>query len=224
MEKLDPKDYDTLTKLIVERELKPTSCCVDVGCHSGEILDMMLETAKDGNFYCFEPIPDLASGLRGKYPRPNVHIFEMALSDKIGSASFNYVTSNPGYSGILKRHYDRPHEADRKINVELNTLDNIMGSTQVDFIKIDVEGAELQVLRGAKQTIARDRPLIVFEHGLGAADCYETTPEMIIDLLVNELGMEIYGLHDFIEGHTHLERDSFCNQFYTGAHYYFLAK
>ena len=55
-QEISPTDYDALTREIIRRELKPDSTCVDVGCHSGEILDMMLEAAPRGEFYCFEPI------------------------------------------------------------------------------------------------------------------------------------------------------------------------
>ena len=61
----------------------------------------------------------------------------------------------------------------------------------IHFMKIDVEGAELQVLRGAIQTILKYKPVIVFEHGLGAADHYGTKPEDIYDFLVSECGLSI---------------------------------
>ncbi len=44
------------------------------------------------------------------------------------------------------------------------------------LIKVDVEGAEMLVLRGAQRTIARHRPSILFEHGIGAADRYGSGP------------------------------------------------
>ena len=218
----NPKDYDALTECIIRRDLRRDSCCIDVGCHSGEILDMMLSVAKDGKFYCFEPIPHLAAGLRVQYPGSNFHIFEIALSDKIGSATFNYVKSNPGYSGLLKRRYDNPSEIDEEITVKTDTLDNVIGEAHVDFIKIDVEGAEMQVLRGARELIKRERPIIVFEHGLGASDIYGTTPEMVFDLLSDELGMQLYHLHEYIEAGDCLDKALFCKSYYTGEHYYFM--
>ena len=62
------------------------------------------------------------------------------------------------------------------------------------FVKIDVEGAEEEVLLGALETLRRHRPLVAFEHGLGSADVYGTTPDRIHDLLCGQLGYEIYGL------------------------------
>jgi hypothetical protein len=53
------------------------------------------------------------------------------------------------------------------------------------MIKIDVEGAELLLIRGARETIAKNKPVIVFEHGLGGADSYGHTPEQVFDLLID---------------------------------------
>jgi Methyltransferase FkbM domain len=62
------------------------------------------------------------------------------------------------------------------------------------FVKIDVEGAEQQMLRGAVETLRAHRPVIAFEHGLGSADHYGTTPEALHRLLAGELAYEIRGL------------------------------
>lgn len=224
LDAISPIDYDALTREIIKRELKPDSTCVDVGCHSGEILDMMLDLAPAGEFFCFEPIPDLASRLREKYRLQNVHIHELALSERSGQAEFNYVLSNPGYSGLIKRRYDRPDEVDKSITVNTDTLDNVLRGKNIDFMKIDVEGAELQVLRGAASTLANAKPLIVFEHGFGAADCYGTTPDMIWSFLVADLHYSIYCLHDWLQDGRALKLDQFNSHYQSGAHYYFLAR
>lgn len=62
-----------------------------------------------------------------------------------------------------------------------------------------------------------------FEHGPGAADCYGTTPEAIFALLSEDCGLHIYCLHDFLDGQGSLQKSQFCEYFYSGAHYYFLA-
>ncbi|MEZ4983026.1 MAG: FkbM family methyltransferase [Saprospiraceae bacterium] len=66
--------------------------------------------------------------------------------------TFNYVVSNPAYSGLQKRRYDRPNEIDEKIEVETDLLDNVLAEdTRIDFMKIDVEGGEFFVLKGAQK-------------------------------------------------------------------------
>ena len=99
----------------------------------------------------------------------------------------------------------------------------IKDSDRIALIKIDVEGAELEVLEGGKSVISRDKPLVIFEHGLGAADCYGTTPEDIYDLLYDECGLEVSLLDDWLQGLPYLTRAAFCDQFYGRKNYYFLA-
>jgi len=216
--------YDTLTDLVFKKVLKHDSKCVDIGCHTGTILQMMMKYSQNGTFYCFEPIPHLYKDLKNKYcHHQNILIYDIALSDIAGESTFNYVITNPAYSGLIKRRYDRPNEEDTKINVKTDLLDRLLLNTCIDLIKIDVEGAELQVLRGAKEVIKRDKPYVIFEHGLGAADYYETTPEDIYDLLNDYCGLCLNPLDQYLKNNKPLLKNEFCEQFYKGLNSYFLA-
>lgn len=216
--------YDHLTAEVIRKVLRRGSCSIDVGCHKGDILKLMLKAAPAGYCYAFEPLPDFCAGLRQKFTRPGIEIHEIALSDADGEAEFNHVVSNPGYSGFRKRRYDRPTETDTRIRVRMRRLDDIVDpQRKVDFIKIDVEGAELQVLRGATAMLQRDHPVVVFEHGLGAADCYGTRPEDVHALLVGQCGMQIWTMDAWLRGAAPLSQAAFCEQFDQRLNYYFLA-
>jgi len=63
-------------------------------------------------------------------------------------------------------------------------LDNILpADTKIELIKIDVEGDELLVQEGAINTITRNKPVIIFEHGLGASESNDATPTKLYNLL-----------------------------------------
>ncbi len=62
------------------------------------------------------------------------------------------------------------------------------------MIKIDVEGAEREVLEGAIETIVRYKPTVVFEHGKGAAPHYATGPRDVYALLCAQAGLRIFDL------------------------------
>lgn len=59
--------YDRLTKRIIKNSLKYNSNCIDIGCHKGQILDVMIQYAPAGKHYAFEPIPYLFDELQIKY-------------------------------------------------------------------------------------------------------------------------------------------------------------
>jgi FkbM family methyltransferase len=185
---------------------------------------MMAKYAPSGKFYAFEPLPHLFEYLKKNFGHNrDISLFNIALSDSAGESSFNHVISNPGYSGLVKRRYDRPDEQDTRITVRTDLLDSLIGDARIDLIKIDVEGAELQVLRGGKETIKRNKPFIIFEHGLGGADCYGTTPEDVYDLLCDFCGLKLTLLNRYLRNREPLSRSEFCEQFHRGLNYYFLA-
>lgn len=216
--------YDQQTAAVMQRVLERGSNCIDVGCHVGAILDQMLRFAPDGRHHAFEPLPHLYQGLEAKY-RGNDHVrlHDVALAKEPGETTFQHVVSNPGYSGILRRRYDRPHEEVVEIRVKLARLDDLVPvDTPIRLVKVDVEGAEMGVFKGGMELLARCRPYVVFEHGLGAADFYGTRPEQVHDLFTG-LGMKVSTMSDWLAGRAPLSRAVMAEQFDRGVNYYFMA-
>jgi FkbM family methyltransferase len=204
-------------ELLIGWWLRPDSNCIDVGANEGRFLSHMATRAPDGHHFAFEPIPDLAEQLRTAFPDVDVHC--AALYDEPGESEFVLVPELPGYSGLRERSYPKQLET-RRIKVKLERLDDVLPEDYIPrMIKIDVEGAELQVLRGALRTLRQHRPLIVFEHGLGAADRYETTPEAMHELLTSEAGLRVYDM----DAAGPLTREQFVELFNGGARWNFVA-
>jgi FkbM family methyltransferase len=216
--------YDLLTKKIIAKKCGPASNCIDVGAHRGEVFDHFLKYCSSGQHFAFEPIPELFTYLKEKYrQRSNCHIYDLALSDKTGNVAFNHVISNPAYSGIKKRKYDRKHEVDESIMVQCDQLDHIIPEGMpVHFMKIDVEGGEMQVLEGASRILCDSHPIIVFEFGVGGSDVYGTTPEKIYSFF-HFYGYGVYLLEDFLNGKGPLGLDGLRDQFHNERNYYFVA-
>ena len=79
-------------------------------------------------------------------------------------------------------------------------------------------------MRGGTATLRRSRPFIVFEHGLGASDCYGTRPEHVYDLMADcRLRISLMGNWLESEGEKVLSRTAFVEQFDKDLNYYFLA-
>ncbi|HPW65549.1 MAG TPA: FkbM family methyltransferase [Salinivirgaceae bacterium] len=216
--------YDRLTKKILKKHLKRDSNCIDVGCHKGEILDLMLCYAPDGKHYAFEPIPYLFNNLKTKYKNKKVEIFPYALSDNSGESTFQLVKNAPAYSGIKKRRYDISNPDIEEIKVTLKTLDEIIpADEQIHLIKIDVEGGEFGVLKGAKDLLKKNKPTIIFECGKGGSDYYGTTPNDLYDFISNEIGLKIYTLQSFVKNKQPIDKAGFERYFNTNKEYYFIA-
>jgi FkbM family methyltransferase len=215
--------YDSYTLKILNKILKTNSNCVDIGCHKGEILDTILTFSPSGKHFAFEPIPYLFDFLKEKYKSGNIVLYNVALFDTSGTTSFQHVLNAPAYSGIRKRKYaTRDVEID-ELKVQTDLLDNIIPETDmIDFIKIDVEGAEFGVLKGSIKTVKRCKPFIIFEFGLGAADYYESKPEECYALISGEFGMRVSTLKGFLKGSAALTLDQFCGLYQTGKEYYFI--
>jgi FkbM family methyltransferase len=216
-------EYDRLTKLVIKKVLNSDSNAVDIGCHKGEILADILKYAPQGMHYGFEPIPSFYNDLKLEF-KNRATIYPYALSDKSGDTIFNYVKNAPAYSGINKRKYAIDNPEIEEIKVELKKLDDLITEDiKIKFIKIDVEGAELGVLRGAKEILKRDKPLVIFECGLGASDYYNTDPNDIYELLVSEVGLNIYTIKGWLDNSNSLSNTDFLKCYKTNCEYYFIA-
>jgi FkbM family methyltransferase len=216
--------YDIQTIAVMKRVLASDSNCIDVGCHQGAILRHMLRLAPRGTLLAFEPIPAMCEVLKRTFGnRSNVRIYQIALSDRAVTTSFHHVVSRPGFSGLHRRDNDREQIAE--ISVETELLDALVPAVlPIRFIKVDVEGAELQVLRGGVETIRMNRPVIVFEHGLGGADYFGTKPEDIYDLLVGQCQLKLFLMADWLaNGAPALSREAFREEFFSRRNYYFMA-
>ena len=216
--------YDRLTRVIMKKYLKKNHNCIDIGCHKGEILDIMLKYSPNGNHYGFEPIPYLFNDLEIKY-KNIAKIFPFALSYATGETNFHLVKNAPAYSGIEKRRYDISNPEIEEIKVQLEMLDNIIPSNEkIHFIKIDVEGGEFGVLRGAEKLLKKNKPIILFESGKGASDYYGTKPLDLYNFISKEIGLKIYTLDSFIKNKEAINETLFEDYFNTNKEYYFIAQ
>lgn len=156
-----PYDYE----LAMLRFLGPGGVMLDVGANTG-VYSVGLENIVD-DVYLFEPIPHLAAALRTRFGADRV--IELALSDTSGMTKLS-VPVVSGRSILTRASLSEPdeHEQDgvETLQVRIDTLDNVVDSNGLDnvgLIKIDVEGHEGAVVRGAEATMRRDQPLLLVE-------------------------------------------------------------
>lgn len=196
---------------IIRHVVSPESCCIDIGCHKGQFLAEYMRCSPKGHHYAFEPIPGLFEELCESFS--SAEIYNYALSDKSGEVSFYVIPDAPALSGMSRRETIRKELPREEITARTERLDEVIPEyTKIDFIKIDVEGAEGLVISGAMDTITRNKPYIVFEHGLSSSLMFGTRSDEIYDMLVTQCGLAISLLPDWLSKMRPLTRKEFLSQ------------
>ena len=144
--------------------------------HIGSIIAEVMRNCPAARIVAIEAIPAKIESLRRKFPAVAFHF--LALGESEGETSIFVHTKQSGYSS-LGRPADAAASGIVELKVPLKCLDGLIAAEGIDVIKIDVEGAELGVLRGSEQIVAKSRPSIMFESGPPAEDGLEYTKEAI---------------------------------------------
>jgi FkbM family methyltransferase len=142
----------------------------------------------------------------------NISPFKLGIADKPGQLSINIYNSS-GNNSIFERIVPEEHSL-KKIGTEiiqLDTLDNLIEIHQVlppDIIKIDVEGAELFVLKGAAKTILKYRPCILLEYSENTSKDAGYSKEDLLTVL-GLYNYDIYGIPEDEKDLTLIEEANF---------------
>lgn len=180
-----------MTREIIKNQIKKNNC-IDIGCHKGEILKLMIHAAPQGQHYASEPIPSFYHDLESTFGK-TVSVFPYAVAEYQDKTTFNVVENASAYSGLMKRKYNLKNPILTEIQVEVMPLDSIIPEdVKIHFIKIDVEGGEFGVLKRGMKLIKRCNPLILFEFGMGASEFYGTTPSLLFNFFDSGLSYNIF--------------------------------
>jgi FkbM family methyltransferase len=184
----DRRDMRNL-RLLMALTLEADAACVDVGANMGVVLGEMVRFAPRGRHVAYEPLPELASQLAREFPQVDVR--NAAVSDHAGTATFHRVKGRETRSSLSP--LDHAPEELEPYTVALEDLDSGLPPDFVPaLIKIDVEGAEEQVLRGAARTLERHRPVVVLEHSSNAVH-FGTRSETVHELLA-AAGLRVFDI------------------------------
>ena len=190
-------DYEEVLSEGFERFVRPGDVVIDVGVNQGRHFKKLKElVGPAGRAIGFEPVPELANVSKA-YAGGGSEIRQLALSSSPGTAEFLFMSKAIGESGFK----ERASEGDRgavPIQVEISTLDlQTNDLDRLDYIKIDTEGHEIDILEGGRQAIARLRPVISVEWGAPTYSLYGHDLYRLYDLC-EELGYRIADLFGFV--------------------------
>lgn len=141
---------------------------LDIGANHGDVgIYISRAAGPDGRLISFEAQPELGPHLENvkrQFGLSNQTIVKQGLSSKPGTLRMQ--RPKVGSGGATVEGLNVASGNNEVIEIEVTTLDDILpalGVDEVSFIKCDVEGHELEVFRGGREMLARDKPVLVFE-------------------------------------------------------------
>lgn len=157
-------EFEPETTAIVKKLVKPGDSAIDVGANIGYFSLLFAHCVGNaGRVYSFEPAPAVSIALKNNIKLnnyKNIEVNNFALSDHSGLTQF-YLgpEDNTGLSSFRK-----PRQSTGSFDVELKPFDDLsIDDHKITLVKIDVEGAELQVLRGMTKLLQDLRPNLLLE-------------------------------------------------------------
>lgn len=140
---------------------------IDIGANEGAFSGAVLAVAPQARIVAVEPSPAPRERLRGRLGSiPNVEILDCAVSATSGTAPF-HLTAHDHNSSLHSPRPEMQTTVDTgwapvaDIEVRTVTLDELVGDRTADVLKIDVQGAEMDVLRGGETTLSRARAVLL---------------------------------------------------------------
>ena len=180
-------NYESLLERIILGLSELSDKFLDIGANMGFYAIGAALVNKNIEVIAFEPNPgirnSLSENIRLNHVERNIQILEFALSNFTGNANFSVPAfTGSGGGSLMNLHPEEGLPTEFSVSVE--KLDNLSTKTSgTDLVKIDVEGAEFQLLQGAIQTLKATRPTIVIELLRKWMNPFGTTPQDVIDLL-----------------------------------------
>jgi FkbM family methyltransferase len=161
-------NLETAVQEAMVRHLGPGGVLYDIGANLGffSLLGAHLVGVDQGKVYAFEAAPDNARAIRANAELngiSNVTVIDKAVSSRPGTGRLQIVDDQSWSK--LEEYGEHPY-TERTIDVELVAIDDLLRSGELappTVVKIDVEGAEIAVLDGMRETLERHRPAVICE-------------------------------------------------------------
>lgn len=180
--------YEPFETALFKRELKPDNVFLDIGAHIGYYSLIASKIIKTGKIHAFEPFIDSHELLLENLALnkcKNVTAYLNAVTDKSGMEKLYLDEGNKGNNSLY------PQKDCDCITVETIRVDDIFRGNKIDFVKIDTQGLEMEVLNGMRHVIKSNKLKMIIEYypyGLRRMGHKE------IDFfkMLNDLGFDVY--------------------------------
>ncbi len=163
--------YDLSLLRFVRTHVRPGDVCLDVGANLGQVtVHLGAAVGPTGRVLSFEPLPHVRERLLGHVAandlRDVVEVLPIALCDRTGTATFHFAERGVDNQGMGSLVMDRHPSLALACEVETSRLDDFVAQRKIeriDWIKVDIQGAEPLFLDGARETLRRLAPDLLVE-------------------------------------------------------------
>ena len=193
---------------------------MDIGAYRGDILCLFLQEAVDGQHIGFKPNPINCRHLKRRFPTSQIE--QVALDNRSGLKTFLRGRDRPARSRLatMGSKGQMASSATEQLELLVTKLDDYFGNDdRADFIKIDAEGVELEILQGGIKVLSANQPFMVIEHGLTPSQSAVTKLFELFQLVHKELRLEIFSLDRLV---TEIPNSAdFIDSLRAGSNYFF---
>ncbi len=194
-------NYEPLEVSFVKKNVKDGDLAIDIGANIGFYSLLFSKcVGPSGHVIGFEPLPFLHEAAirsvnENGYNQCRIH--NVALGAESGEAQLLYAPESPNWGGAYLSFDGIKKENQSLVSVPIRPLSDFVGDERINFIKIDVEGAESIVLGSSRQVLKEHKPIIMSEiHKFQLKLVSNTTAREYISM-IRELG---YGCYPLLSG------------------------
>lgn len=193
IEILNFSDYEKDESEMMGNLVKDGDVVFDIGANIGWYSINLAASRRKSRFFCFEPIPKTFRSLTRNLELNhmfNVIPYNFGLSNKEGEFTFYYYPEGSGNASSVNLTKRTDVE---EVSCQIKTLDGLNDEINlpIDFIKCDVEGAELLVFQGGQKTISKHKPIVFSEILRKWSEKFNYDPNDIFKLF-RDIGYEAY--------------------------------
>ena len=204
-------NFEPVETEIVKKEIKENDIILDIGANIGYYSLIFAQlTGKSGKVYSFEPDPTNFEILKKNIlvnKHENVILENKAVSNKEGNLKLYLSTENNGMHRIYPSKWCK-----ESIDINSIKIDNYFNKNQkIDFIKLDIEGAEYDALLGMESIIQNNENIVIFiEFVPTSLEEHGTNPEKVIDFFINHK-FKIFKINNIAEKKEEISKEELLN-------------
>lgn len=160
--------YEKSTNDLLKKFVKKGDVVIEAGANNGSETLLLSKLVQHGRVYAFEPIPHVYNRLNFNVQlnemNDNIILSQLAIGEENKTVTFNVFPKDFENQGMSSKYSENSRTTKLDVKqVKLDTFVQEMGITKIDFLKMDIQGAEIDLIKGGYESISKFKPIIFTE-------------------------------------------------------------